>query len=276
MHHALTESVVTENLESFILLHVSHGYDSLSPQQMRCLCAASLQFSRVRLHKSQEQAELFSSHGTGRFPEAFGTWQTQVIQAYKIISSCTPSFSGICYLPNWQMEQKFYCSLTSAASSESSETGSVCALAVPASMQNTNGNTVPSHGEQEQKEEANPFLDNSVLRARGWACWGECDKDTGSMISLALTEPPWCVPCPVTTEKPFVPVCSVQGAAWYLVPFSRYSHKNVPSKLQIGCLVAGGLCTEHQACSSACGEQQSDARITLNEQIPTKCMQLAV
>lgn len=31
MHHALTESGVTENLESFILLHVSHGYDSLSP-----------------------------------------------------------------------------------------------------------------------------------------------------------------------------------------------------------------------------------------------------
>lgn len=43
-------------------------------------------------------------------------------------------------------------------------------------------------------------------------------------------------------------VCSeAQGAAWWLVPFSRYSHKNVPSKLQISCLVAGDLCTDSQA-----------------------------
>lgn len=34
----------------------------------------------------------------------------------------------------------------------SSEAGSVCALAVPSSTQNTNGVTASSHGEQEQKK----------------------------------------------------------------------------------------------------------------------------
>lgn len=64
------------------------------------------------------------------------------------------------------------------------------------------------------------------------------------MVSLALTEPLWCIPR--------------------------------PSKLTVSFFVAGGFCSEHQACSSACGVQQSDAHPTLNEQIATKCVQPAV
>lgn len=47
-------------------------------------------------------------------------------QQTKIISSCTPSFSRICYGPNCQPEQKFCCSFTVAASSELRNRLSLC------------------------------------------------------------------------------------------------------------------------------------------------------
>lgn len=83
------------------------------------------------------------------------------------------------------------------------------------------------------------------------------------MVSLALTEPLWCIHCPVITDS-------------YSAPFSRQSRESVPSKLQMSCFVAGGLCIECRACFSAWGEQQSDACLPLNEQSATKCMQPAV
>lgn len=127
------------------------------PRQIRSLCSKSLKFSRVWLNKRVRNKPNFSvpRDFQGRLaPDRLKLFRQQHT---KIISSCTPPFSGICYLPNWQLEQKI-CSFRSSDSSESSETASVCTLAVPASMQGTNGITVPSRGEQEQKEETNPFL----------------------------------------------------------------------------------------------------------------------
>lgn len=125
--------------------------------QIRSLCSKSLKFSRVWLHK-RVRNKLSLSVPTD-FQERLAPGRLKLFrqQHTKIISSYTPPFSGICYLPNWQLEQKF-CSFSSSDSSESSETATVCALALPASMHDINGITVPSQGEQEQKQEANPFL----------------------------------------------------------------------------------------------------------------------
>lgn len=152
-HPALTEPALRVLFFYFMFLM---GMIHSQPRQIRSLCSKSLKFSRVWLHK-RVRNKLNRSVPTD-FQGRLAPGKLKLFRQHdtKIISSCTPPFSGICYLPNWQLEQKF-CSFSSSDSSERSETASVCALAVSASMQDANGITVPSHGE-EQKEETNPFL----------------------------------------------------------------------------------------------------------------------
>lgn len=175
-HPALTEPAL--GVLSFCFTFLM-GMIHSQPRQIRSLCSKSLKFSRVWLHKKGRN-KLNLSVPTG-FQGCLAPGRLTLFrrQHTKIISSYTPPFSGICYLPNWQLEQKF-CSFSSSDSSESSETASVCVLAVPASMQDTNGITDPSHGEQEQKEEANPFLcpkggmlcrENVTRRLAVWSPW---------------------------------------------------------------------------------------------------------
>lgn len=153
--------------------------------QIRSLCSKSMKFSRVWLHERIRNKLSFSIPTDFQGHLAPGRLKLFRQQHTKIISSYTSPFSGICYLLNRQLEQKL-CSFSSSDSSESIETASVCTLAIPASVQDTNGITIPSYGEWEQKWQTH----SSVLRERWWAYWGECDKEnvTGGIVFLALTE----------------------------------------------------------------------------------------
>lgn len=149
-HPALTEPALGVPFFYFMFLM---GMIHSQPQQIRSLCSKSLKFFRVWLHKRVRNKLSLSVPTDFQGCLAPGRLKLFRQQHTKIISSYIPPFSGICYLPNWQLK---FCSFSSSDNSESSETASVCALAVPASMQDTSDITVSSHGEQ-QKEEANPF-----------------------------------------------------------------------------------------------------------------------
>lgn len=153
-HPALTEAAL-EVLFFFYFMFLM-GMIHSQRRQIRSLCSTSLKFSRVWLHKKSRNKLNLSVPTDFQGRLAPGRLKLFRQQHTKIISSYTPPFSGICYLPNWQLEQKF-CSFSSSDSSQTSETASVCTLAVPASTQVTNGITVPCHGEQKQKEETIPL-----------------------------------------------------------------------------------------------------------------------
>lgn len=121
MHPALTEPALgVLFFYSTFLMGMIHS----QPRQIRSLCSKSLKFSRVWLHKRVRNKLNLSVPTDFQRRLAPGRLKLFRQQHTKIISSYTPPFSGIRYLPNWQLEQKF-CSFSPLDSSETSETASL-------------------------------------------------------------------------------------------------------------------------------------------------------
>lgn len=112
---------------------------------------------------------------------------------------------------------------------KSSETGLVCSVAVPSSMQNANGVTITSHGQQEQKKGQTGSLmscssgQEAEFAGRMWhGDWQYGLFGTSSTSAVCSQSSDY------RETLCFVVVCSEdEGTAWYFLTHSRKKASHV-------------------------------------------------